>query len=480
MEVAVGLFPGQGGYRAGCLDGLLTEREARNALEHIDDITREMLGRSLLDKFSGTGSHGSDDLFAADPEMLQIAIFAVSVALFETLRARGAQLAVLLGHSLGEIAALVCSGALTLAEGTRILCHRVMVLREYDTSGGTMLALACDRARAEGIVALLPASGTTIAVENGVTQTVLSGTADALRRVELIAGAIGLSATALRSPHPFHNAQLQPARQELLTRIRGHRSHGLTIPVFSPILGRYYREHDDLGELLASHLVSPVEFRQAISRAHRAGARIWVEIGAGRALTNLVRSAHPDATVFTPLWGPDTEIAATAAFLAGGGNSVSPAATADVRSVTTTWNQSPASEFPSPGLVEPMAEPAVVPVAKPVVEHSVEPVASPVLDETSAAGPGNSTGELSRTHIEQRVRALYATALEYPHEVFEHHAELEADLGVDSVKQTELMARLGEVFTLGPRPEGLRVADYRTFGQVVDFVCESLLAGSAA
>jgi acyl carrier protein len=75
---------------------------------------------------------------------------------------------------------------------------------------------------------------------------------------------------------------------------------------------------------------------------------------------------------------------------------------------------------------------------------------------------------------------IYAAALEYPEEVFEPSAELEADLGVDSVKQTELMARLGEQFALGPRPEGMRTSDYRTFGKVVDFVSESLaLSGGA-
>jgi acyl carrier protein len=65
---------------------------------------------------------------------------------------------------------------------------------------------------------------------------------------------------------------------------------------------------------------------------------------------------------------------------------------------------------------------------------------------------------------------LYAQVLEYPEEVFEDLAELEADLGVDSVKQTELFARVAEMFGLGMRPDGFRVADYPTFGAVVDFV----------
>ena len=462
MEVAVGLFPGQGGYRAGCLDLLRAEPESREVLELIDEIALEMFGRRLLDSVSGAGAGSAEELFETDPEMMQVAIFAASVAVFEALRARGARLSVLIGHSLGEIAALVCAGALTISEGTRILCHRVAVLREHDTSGGTMLALACERARAEQVLSLLPASAAAIAGENGPAQVTVSGTTEALRRVELIAGAIGVPATALRARHPFHNVLLQTARRELLTRIGGHRSHGLRVPVFSPILGRYYREHDDLGELLADHLVTPVEFRQSIDRAYEAGARIWVEVGAGRALTNLVRSAHPNATVFTPLGGREPTIADTAAFLCAGRGPRPDTAQSDTAAQPAAGSVNGAIVEPVNGFTEPIPRPVVEPVSE---QASQEPAAAEAL---------------SRSEIEQRIRVLYATALEYPQEVFEPAAELEADLGVDSVKQTELMSRLGETFALGPPPESLRINDYRTFGNVVDFVCESLPAGSAA
>jgi acyl carrier protein len=80
---------------------------------------------------------------------------------------------------------------------------------------------------------------------------------------------------------------------------------------------------------------------------------------------------------------------------------------------------------------------------------------------------------VDRESIAQRLRALYAEALEYPPEVFEDSAVLEADLGVDSVKQTELLARVSEQFGLGPRPEALRMSDYATFGSVIDFVGSS-------
>lgn len=455
MELSVGLFPGQGSYRAGCLDGLLADPDGRRVLEAVDDIVTETLGRGLLKSLVDNQALGDDDMSDAEPELVQVAAFAVSVAVAEVLRARGATLSVLVGHSLGEIGALVASGALTVDEGTRILCHRLAVLREHDTSGGRMVALPCDRQRADQILALLASSDAVVAVANGPTQTAVSGPADAISRVARIAEAIGVTPTRLRAPHPFHNPLLEPARRAFAERVRGHRSHGFRIPVYSPILGRYYREQDDLGELLAAHFVTPVEFGAAVTRAHDAGSRIWVEVGGGRALTNLVRARHPEVTVLTPLHGAPDALAATVRFLGG-----------DTATTTTATT----AAVPVPAAVTAPAAPPAPPAPEPA------PAPPALAEQVAAPAPEVPRSAISRDVIEAKVRKMYAEALEYPEEVFEHEAELEADLGIDSVKQTELMARLGDLFELGPRPEDMRMSDYRTFGKVIDFVTGSLPA----
>jgi acyl carrier protein len=75
---------------------------------------------------------------------------------------------------------------------------------------------------------------------------------------------------------------------------------------------------------------------------------------------------------------------------------------------------------------------------------------------------------------------MYATALEYPVEVFTEDVELEADLGVDSVKQTELLSRAAERYHLPERPENFRLSDWSTMGRVTDFVFGALVATPAA
>jgi acyl transferase domain-containing protein len=453
VELAVGAFPGQGAYYPGCLEGL----EGEAALGEIDAVASRMLGRDLTGTVGGAQPPSIDTLLADAPDVLQLAIFGGSLLVHGALRARGVTFTTLVGHSLGEISALTAAGAFTVREGAEIVCHRIAALREHDTSGGGLVALGCDRERAEQMLALLPEPPARVAVDNGPHQVVVSGAAETLRRITAVAAAIGVPATPLAAAHPFHHPLLAGARDAFAERIAGYRSRGLRTPVFSPILGRFYRDSDDLAALLAAHLVTPVDFGGTVRRLHAAGARIWVEVGAGRALTNLARHAAPDLTVLAPRTPQLDTVAETAAFLTMTAGGPAPAAAVAVpQSAAATVAEVTAA---------PPARPS--PASPPPVDPP-PPAAGPTPE--AAAAPGQA---IDREQIADRVRGLYATALEYPPEVFEDGAELEAELGVDSVKQTELLTRVGELFQLGPRPEGLRIAELRTFGRVVDFVLEA-------
>ena len=100
--------------------------------------------------------------------------------------------------------------------------------------------------------------------------------------------------------------------------------------------------------------------------------------------------------------------------------------------------------------------------------------ASPVLTVTApvSASPAPASAGLSREKLFKELTALYATALEYPEEVFSEEVELEGELGIDSVKQTELLARVSEKYNLPERPADFRMSDYHTMGLITDFVFE--------
>lgn len=438
LHMSVALFPGQGAYRPGTLAGLWERGDdtVRDTYEEVDAVAKEKLGRNVSSTVFRPSPPSPATLLASAPDTLQLAVFTTSVATHRLLAERGARASVHLGHSLGELAALTCAGAYDLADAAAVLCERISVLREHDTSGGAMLALGCGSERAERVVALIDHPELVLAVDNSAGQAVISGPADAIATAAGIAAQLGITSTQLRSPHPFHNPLLAEARRQLVARIAPLRTRPLTVPVYSPILGRFYRDGDDLAELLALHLVTPVDFRTSVAALHAAGAREFVEIGAGRVLTALVAEALPGVHAVAPLAGRDDEAGLASA---------------------------------AEALRDPLGGDAVPAAA---VQTAVP---APAAAAVSAADPAQSAAvEVDRDELTAQVRALYAEAMEYPDEVFTDDVLLEADLGIDSVKQTELLSRLGDRFGLGVPPAGLRVADYDTFGKVVDFVAAGI------
>lgn len=472
LDLTVALFPGQGAYRAGALAALWERRAdaVRGTFDVVDEVAKERLGQEVSSVLFQPFPPSPATLMQQAPDTLQLAIFATSVATHRLLTGAGAHPSVHMGHSLGEVAALTCAGAYDLADATAVLCERISVVRAHDRRGGSLLALRCNRERAERLVALIDHAGLVVAVDNATDQTVLSGPADAIGTAGAIARQLGITATPLRSPHPFHNPVLAGARRELAARLGAFEHHDLTVPVYSPILGRFYRDGDDLAELLALHLVTPVGFRTSLTTLHAAGARTFVEIGAGRVLTSLAEAALPGVHTVAPLAGRDDEagLAAGAAALRDPLSQVAAVLPATAPVVAE-----------GPVSVVPVADEPVTVAPAADIPATVDPVAETIAQVGQTAA-GTAPAPVDRDELAVRVRALYAEAMEYPHEVFTDDVLLEADLGVDSVKQTELLSRLGDRFGLGAPPSGLRVADYDTFGKVVDFVATGVTGGAVA
>ncbi len=87
---------------------------------------------------------------------------------------------------------------------------------------------------------------------------------------------------------------------------------------------------------------------------------------------------------------------------------------------------------------------------------------SPVVSSAKAV--------LGRDELVTDLREFYARALEYPVDVLTAEAELEADLGVDSLKQTELLTRLGERYGFGSLPDDFRITELNTLNRIADLV----------
>ncbi|MEU4849547.1 acyl carrier protein [Streptomyces gilvosporeus] len=106
--------------------------------------------------------------------------------------------------------------------------------------------------------------------------------------------------------------------------------------------------------------------------------------------------------------------------------------------------------------------------------------AGPATETASQGATGARGGSRSRAQVLDRLRALYAEALEYPPDVLTDAAGLEADLGVDSLKQTALLRRVMEEFALDDPPGSLNLATLGTLADVADHVMSSKPVQEAA
>jgi acyl carrier protein len=94
---------------------------------------------------------------------------------------------------------------------------------------------------------------------------------------------------------------------------------------------------------------------------------------------------------------------------------------------------------------------------------------APPLAQPASAEAAPVT-RLGRDRLFSELVAVYAEAMEYPPEVFAETVELEGELGIDSVKQTEILGRIREAYKLPRLPANVRINDFKTMGQIVDLV----------
>jgi [acyl-carrier-protein] S-malonyltransferase len=419
------LFPGQGAHRDDELPTLASRhRQVRDVFDEIDAVAADLGAQAPGPQLFGADPPSLETLVATSPDVLQLAVYGTTLALSRIVDDAGQRTFALAGHSSGEIAALVAGGAYTLAQGAEIVIRRSALLRGLDGAGG-MVALGCDAERAWQVLGAVADPWTVVAVENGERQTLVSGRHDALATVTAVARALRISVIELKAAYPFHGPLLAPLVAEFAAQIRHLRPRPLTALVYSPILGRFHRQDDALADHIAASLVAPVHFGSALRRLYDAGARSFVDCSLAGGLGRLTARCLPEATSVSAL-----------------------------DALATAGVQPPARPAPVAAVPSQPAAPAPVPVATP----------QPVAALPAVGGPA------SRDELFAELAAMYAGALEYPAEVFTEDVALEADLGIDSVKQSELMARAADHYGVPERSEDFRLGDHDTMGKLVDYL----------
>lgn len=282
------LFPGQGGWRPGVGGGLYRDNPIfRSAVD--DCLARLAPGvatevqRAILDRDPARARH--------DPG--QLAHFVVLHSLARTWIRLGLSPDAVIGHSLGEHAAAVVAGVMSLDDGLKAVEARGRLF-ETLRPHGAMLAVAAGAERLETAFPL----GTElfVAAINGPEQTVLSGTAAAVADAEraLLDQGVRVSRVATYDT-PGHSPLLAPILAPFRDALAPLRLKAPEIELISTVTGR--RAGDDIATV--DHWVDmverPVRFRQALDSVARDGAA-FLEVGPGKALSNLAKAASGDWT----------------------------------------------------------------------------------------------------------------------------------------------------------------------------------------
>jgi [acyl-carrier-protein] S-malonyltransferase len=289
------VFPGQGSQSVGMLDPWGEHLAVRQTLEEASAALGEDVARLIHE-----GPKDRLDLTTnTQPVMLAAGIACYRAWLAET----GATPAAVAGHSLGEYAALVAAGALTLAHALPLVRFRAQAMQEAVPVGvGAMAAILGLDAQAvrAGCAEAAKASGETVEAVNfnDPRQTVIAGTKAGVERAcEVLKAAGAKRALPLPVSAPFHSSLMKPAAERLRERLADTPLVAPGIPVVNNVDVVVQTDPAAIRDALYRQAFSPVRWVETVPALRARGLAHIIECGPGKALSGMVKRTDPEAVV---------------------------------------------------------------------------------------------------------------------------------------------------------------------------------------
>ncbi|MDX6742516.1 SDR family NAD(P)-dependent oxidoreductase [Actinocorallia sp. A-T 12471] len=267
------VFSGYGAQRAGMAQSLLAEESAfAEAIDDLDGMFAEEAGLDLWNLLE-------EGRMPEGPAEIMPVLFAVQVGLARVWRSYGVEPAAVIGHSMGEVAAAVVAGALSLADGVKVIVRRSRLMTAL-VGGGGMAVIGC------GQNDLQEYDGPLVhpAVLSSPKQTVVTGEADAIEAVLAWASGRGYLARQVKAEGAGHSPQVDPLLPELRELLAELAPRVGEIPMYTTALEDPRKLFDGSApldaEYWAANLRNPVRLADAVAAAAQDGHRTFIELNA--------------------------------------------------------------------------------------------------------------------------------------------------------------------------------------------------------
>lgn len=418
-----------------------------------DAVMTPQLGRPLTELIRRDPALTEEEQFdrLRQTEISQPATLTIDVAILRLLAGFGVRPDVVAGHSLGEYGAAVAAGMLSFEDALVAVSARGREMAAVKLPDfGKMAGVATNVETVEAVLAEIP--GYVVAAnKNCPTQTVIAGESEAVEAAIEAFRSRGLTVHPLPVSHAFHSRIVAPASEPLRRVLSGLDLREPRRRITTNVNSRYYPKgegaRDAAIDILARQVASPVEWIAQVERMYADGARVFVECGPKRALAGFVVNIlkhRPHRALYTnqPKRGGVLSFLDALASLFALGFPVTGAVGAgpwkddglfaanDARRSTTE-----AQEARARMLAEAQAS-----------------------DQVHHGAPA----------IERDILKIVAAKTGWPVESLDVNFDLEADLGIDTVKLADIVASVREHFKLEHDPN-FRLGDHRTLRALIDY-----------
>lgn len=286
------LFPGQGSQVVGMGKDLYEKYEEARS---IYDIVKKITGIDVA-KISFEGNE--DEL--NQTKNTQICILTMSLAILKLLEKENIKAEMSSGLSLGEYSALIYSKGITFEEGVKLVKNRGEYMQNLVPSGEWLMAAILGMTEEDVYkVCSKVTNGFAVPVNfNCPGQIVISGDKEGINQVESIAKELGAKKVRiLNTSGPFHTEKLIEASNALRKDLEDLKINEFETKVVKNLDGTLYTLSDDIKDILAKHIISPVKFSNCLEKMIEDGIDTFIEIGPGKALSGFVKRIEADKEI---------------------------------------------------------------------------------------------------------------------------------------------------------------------------------------